>query len=135
MCESEEAANRVLGQLKATVRRIYSSPPNFGAQVVATVLNDPKLKALWLDEVESMRLRIIEMRRTLVDGLKTVLPQRNFDYLMSQRGMFSYTGLSAQQVDRLREEFGVYLIASGRMCVAGMNHANAQRVAQSFAAV
>lgn len=135
VCESEEAASRVLGQLKATVRRIYSSPPNFGAQVVATVLNDPKLKALWLEEVESMRLRIIEMRRTLVDGLKTVLPQRNFDYLMSQRGMFSYTGLSAQQVDRLREEFGVYLIASGRMCVAGMNHANAQRVAQSFAAV
>ena len=90
---------------------------------------------MWLEEVESMRLRIIEMRRTLVDGLKAVLPQRNFDYLMSQRGMFSYTGLSAKQVDRLREEFGVYLIASGRMCVAGMNHANAKRIAHSFAAV
>ena len=135
VCEDADAAARVLGQLKAAVRRNYSSPPNFGAQVVATVLNNEQLTASWLAEVEQMRVRILEMRQVLVDVLKAEIPGRNFDYLLQQRGMFSYTGLSAEQVDRLREEFGVYLIASGRMCVAGLNHHNVQRVAQAFAAV
>lgn len=135
MCEDAEAAGRVLGQLKATVRRNYSSPPNFGAQVVAAVLNDEALKASWLAEVEEMRTRILAMRQELVKVLSTEMPERNFDYLLNQRGMFSYTGLSTAQVDRLREEFGVYLIASGRMCVAGLNTANVQRVAKAFAAV
>ncbi|ELH2226084.1 aromatic amino acid transaminase [Escherichia coli] len=135
MCEDAEAAGRVLGQLKATVRRNYSSPPNFGAQVVAAVLNDEALKASWLAEVEEMRTRILAMRQELVKVLSTEMPERNFDYLLNQRGMFSYTGLNAAQVDRLREEFGVYLIASGRMCVAGLNTANVQRVAKAFAAV
>nr|WP_198922370.1 aromatic amino acid transaminase [Enterobacter ludwigii] len=135
VCEGAEAAGRVLGQLKATVRRIYSSPPNFGAQVVATVLGDDRLKASWLAEVESMRKRILTMRQELVDVLKEAVPGHNFDYLLKQRGMFSYTGLSAAQVDRLREEFGVYLISSGRMCVAGLNASNVHRVAQAFAAV
>ena len=135
VCEDAEAAGRVLGQLKATVRRIYSSPPNFGAQVVATVLGDEQLKAAWLAEVEAMRKRILSMRQELVNVLKEAVPGHNFDYLLKQRGMFSYTGLSAAQVDRLREEFGVYLIASGRMCVAGLNASNVQRVAQAFAAV
>ncbi|EKZ6286974.1 aromatic amino acid transaminase [Klebsiella aerogenes] len=135
VCDDAETAGRVLGQLKATVRRNYSSPPNFGAQVVAAVLNDPALKASWLAEVEAMRTRILAMRQTLVDALKEAVPGKNFDYLLNQRGMFSYTGLSAAQVDRLREEFGVYLIASGRMCVAGLNSRNVQRVAQAFAAV
>lgn len=135
VCEDAEAASRVLGQLKATVRRIYSSPPNFGAQVVATVLGDEQLKASWLAEVESMRKRILSMRQELVNVLKEALPGHNFDYLIRQRGMFSYTGLSAAQVDRLRDEFGVYLIASGRMCVAGLNASNVHRVAQAFAAV
>ena len=135
LCEDAEAAGRVLGQLKATVRRNYSSPPNFGAQVVAAVLNDEALKASWLVEVEEMRTRILAMRQELVKVLSTEMPERNFDYLLNQRGMFSYTGLSTAQVDRLREEFGVYLIASGRMCVAGLNTANVQRVAKAFAAV
>ncbi|EFQ0265294.1 aromatic amino acid transaminase [Shigella flexneri] len=135
LCEDAEAAGRVLGQLKATVRCNYSSPPNFGAQVVAAVLNDEALKASWLAEVEEMRTRILAMRQELVKVLSTEMPERNFDYLLNQRGMFSYTGLSAAQVDRLREEFGVYLIASGRMCVAGLNTANVQRVAKAFAAV
>ncbi|MEQ5600785.1 aromatic amino acid transaminase [Escherichia coli] len=135
MCEDAEAAGRVLGQLKATVRRNYSSPPNFGAQVVAAVLNDEALKASWLAEVEEMRTRILAMRQELVKVLSTEMPERNFDYLLNQSGMFSYTGLSAAQVDRLREEFGVYLIASGRMCVAGLNTANVQRVAKAFAVV
>ncbi len=135
VCEDAEIAERVLGQLKATVRRIYSSPPNFGAQVVATVLGDEALKASWVAEIEAMRTRIISMRQTLVKVLKGEMPGRNFDYLLQQRGMFSYTGLSAEQVDRLRDEFGVYLIASGRMCVAGLNSSNVQRVAKAFAAV
>lgn len=135
VCEDSDTANRVLGQLKATVRRNYSSPPNFGAQVVAMVLNDAALKASWLAEVEAMRTRILAMRQELVNVLKEAVPDVNFDYLLKQRGMFSYTGLSAAQVDRLREEFGVYLISSGRMCVAGLNSRNVQRVAKAFSAV
>ena len=135
VCEDTETAGRVLGQLKATVRRNYSSPPNFGAQVVAAVLGDSALKASWLAEVEGMRTRILAMRQELVDVLKETVPGGDFDYLLKQRGMFSYTGFSAAQVDRLRDEFGVYLIASGRMCVAGLNASNVHRVAQAFAAV
>ena len=135
VCEDADTASRVLGQLKATVRRNYSSPPNFGAQVVAAVLGDDALKASWLVEVEEMRTRILAMRQELVNVLNAEIPGRNFDYLLQQRGMFSYTGLSPAQVDRLRDEFGVYLIASGRMCVAGLNHGNVQRVAKAFAAV
>jgi aromatic-amino-acid transaminase len=135
VCESAEESSRVLGQLKATVRRNYSSPPNFGAQIVARVLSDEGLKASWLAEVEAMRLRIIDMRHALVQVLSTALPGQNFDYLLKQRGMFSYTGLSAQQVDRLRNEFGVYLVGSGRMCVAGLNSKNVHQVAEAFAAV
>jgi len=135
VCEDTETASRVLGQLKATVRRNYSSPPNFGAQVVALVLGDDELRTNWLAEVEAMRIRILAMRQALVDVLKEAVPGRNFDYLLQQRGMFSYTGLSTAQVDRLRDEFGVYLIASGRMCVAGLNSRNVHRVAQAFAAV
>lgn len=135
VCEDSETAGRVLGQLKATVRRNYSSPPNFGAQVVSTVLNDAELKASWLADVDAMRTRIMAMRQALVAVLKQAIPERNFDYLLAQRGMFSYTGLSAAQVDRLREEFGIYLLASGRMCVAGLNSGNVERVAQAFSEV
>ncbi|MGE9551358.1 amino acid aminotransferase [Erwinia amylovora] len=135
VCHDAEEASRVLGQLKATVRRNYSSPPNFGAQVVSCVLNDGQLKADWLAEVEEMRLRILSMRQAMVEVLTTAMPGKNFNYLLKQRGMFSYTGLSAEQVDRLRNEFGVYLIASGRMCVAGLNSKNVHQVAEAFAAV
>lgn len=135
VCEDADSAQRVLGQLKATVRRNYSSPANYGAQVVSNVLNDAQRHADWRAEVEEMRTRILSMRKALVGALKAELPTRNFDYLLTQRGMFSYTGFSAAQVDRLREEFGVYLIASGRMCVAGLNTGNVQRVAKAFAAV
>lgn len=135
VCEDSDTTARVLGQLKATVRRNYSSPPSFGAQVVSAVLSDAALKATWIAEVEAMRVRILAMRQALVEVLREAVPHGNFDYLLKQRGMFSYTGLSAAQVDRLREEFGVYLIASGRMCVAGLNAGNVHRVAQAFAAV
>ncbi|HEY0210398.1 amino acid aminotransferase [Acerihabitans sp.] len=135
VCASAEEASRVLGQLTSTVRRNYSSPPNYGAQVVSMVLNDPALNAQWRQEVSAMRLRILQMRQDLVAALKISLPARNFDYLLQQRGMFSYTGLSPQQVDRLRDEFGVYLIGSGRMCLAGLNTDNVSRVARAIAAL
>ncbi|ADP10474.1 aromatic-amino-acid transaminase [Erwinia sp. Ejp617] len=135
VCHDGDEAARVLGQLKATVRRNYSSPPNFGAQVVSCVLNNPELKASWLAEVEGMRRRILEMRHVLVDVLSQAVPGTNFDYLLKQRGMFSYTGLSPVQVERLRDEFAVYLIASGRVCMAGLNRSNVFQVAEAFAAV
>ena len=135
LCEDAETASRVLGQLKATVRRNYSSPANFGAQVVGRVLNDAALNSQWRGEVEAMRNRIDAMRQVLVAALKQALPERNFDFLLTQCGMFSYTDFSTAQVERLREEFGVYLIASGRVCMAGLNHSNVERVAAAFAAV
>ncbi|WP_462402584.1 amino acid aminotransferase [Pseudomonas sp. Marseille-QA0332] len=128
-------AQSVLGQLKATVRRNYSSPPSHGAQLVAAVLSDGALAAQWQAEVECMRKRILEMRQGLVEALAQLLPGEDFQYLLRQRGMFSYTGFSVEQVRRLRDEFGVYLIDSGRVCMAGLRPDNLQRVAQAFAAV
>lgn len=135
VCEDSETASRVLGQLKATVRRNYSSPAKHGAVLVSKVLNDEKLNQQWLDEVEVMRARIDSMRHTLHSQLKTLAPQKNFDFLIEQKGMFSYTGFSSAQVDQLRDEHGIYLIASGRMCLAGLNEANVSRVAEAFAAL
>lgn len=135
VCDDAETADRVFGQLKFTVRSNYSSPPNFGAQLVSHVLNDAALKAAWLDEVEGMRRRILEMRETLVASLRDALPDHDFEHLLRQRGMFSYTGFSAEQADRLRDEHGVYILASGRVCVAGLNRSNVGQVAEAFAAV
>ena len=134
-CDSSEEADRVLGQLKAAVRRNYSSPPAFGAKVVATILTDAPLFADWKAELEAMRLRILAMREALVSALQQKIPGKDFSFLTRQRGMFSYTGLSPEQVVRLREEFGVYLIGSGRMCMAGLNQKNIEKVASAMAAV
>ena len=135
LCDDSQVANRVFGQLQATVRRNYSSPAAYGAQLVSYVLNNAELKALWFKEVESMRNRIVSMRSTLVDLLKTAAPKQNFDYLLKQRGMFSYTGFSKEQVAQLKDDFAVYLVGSGRMCVAGLNHHNIHRVAEAFATI
>ena len=134
-CPDADQAARVLGQLKATVRRNYSSPGIHAGAVVALVLGDPALRASWESDVAAMRVRIQAMRRSLHAVLSAKVPGRNFDYFLTQRGMFSYTGLSAAQVDRLREEFGVYLIRSGRMCVAGLNTRNVEATASAIAAV
>ncbi|KJK04004.1 MULTISPECIES: amino acid aminotransferase [Pseudomonas] len=135
VCDDADTAQSVLGQLKATVRRNYSSPPNFGAQLVAAVLGDAALNAQWAAEVEQMRLRILEMRQGLVDALAVLLPGQDFQFFLSQRGMFSYTGLKVEQVRRLRDEFGVYLIDSGRVCMSGLRPDNLQQVAEAIAAV
>jgi aromatic-amino-acid transaminase len=135
VCADAAEADLVLGQLKYTVRRNYSSPAIHAGQIVAHVLGDADLRAMWEQEVAAMRVRIAQMRRALHDVLAAQLPGRDFSYFLSQRGMFSYTGLSPAQVDRLREEFGVYLVRSGRMCVAGLNAGNVARTAEAMAAV
>ena len=135
ICPDAKQAELVLGQLKFTVRRNYSSPPLHGAMVISTILNDPALRAEWQEEVAQMRTRIKAMRQKLYDVLSAAAPGQDFSYLITQRGMFSYSGLSPEQVDRLRDEFGVYLVRSGRMCIAGLNGSNIDYVASSIAAV
>jgi aromatic-amino-acid transaminase len=135
VCPTAAEARLALGQLKATVRRNYSSPAIHAGAVVATVLGDAALHASWVSDVNAMRERIKAMRKSLHAVLSAKVPGRSFNYFLTQRGMFSYTGLSAAQVDRLREEFGVYLIRSGRMCVAGLNTRNVEATASAIAAV
>ena len=135
VCADAAEADLVLGQLKATVRRNYSSPGIHAAGIVTRVLSDPALRASWESDVAAMRSRIQAMRRSLHSVLAAKLPGRDFSYFLTQRGMFSYTGLSAAQVDRLREESGVYLVRSGRICVAGLNTGNVERTAAAIAAV
>ncbi|SMF15786.1 amino acid aminotransferase [Pseudogulbenkiania subflava] len=135
VCQDAEEAGRVLGQMKATVRRNYSSPPTHGGQVTAMVMNDAVLRQEWEGEVTEMRERIKAMRQKLYEVLAAKVPGRDFSYFIKQRGMFSYTGLTPEQVDRLREEFAVYLVRSGRMCVAGLNTRNVEYVADAMAEV
>ncbi len=135
VCADRAEADLVLGQMKVTVRRNYSSPPLHAAGIVARVLTDATLRPQWEREVAAMRLRILAMRKHLHAVLSAKLPGRDFGYFLTQRGMFSYTGLSAAQVDRLRDEHAVYLLRSGRMCVAGLNTNNVERAAAAFAAV
>ncbi|MBX3637728.1 MAG: aspartate/tyrosine/aromatic aminotransferase [Rubrivivax sp.] len=135
VCADRAEAELVLGQLQATVRRNYSSPAAHAAGIVERVLTDPGMRRAWEDDVAAMRERIATMRRRLHALLSEAHPTRDFGYFLSQRGMFSYTGLSAAQVDRLRDEHAVYLVRSGRMCVAGLNSGNVERTATAFAAV
>ena len=135
VCADANEAGNVLGQLKFTVRRNYSSPPIHGGQIVAAVLSEPALRSDWERELAAMRERIQGMRRALHGVLAAKMPGRDFGYFLRQRGMFSYTGLSPRQVDRLREEFAVYVLRSGRMCVAGLNRGNVDATAQAMAAV
>jgi len=135
VCAGAAEAVNVLGQLKFTVRRNYSSPPIHGGQIVAAVLSEPDLRHAWEGELGAMRERIQAMRVALHNVLAAKMPDRDFSYFLRQRGMFSYTGLSPRQVDRLREEFAVYLVRSGRMCVAGLNTGNVEATARAMAAV
>ena len=102
---------------------------------MARVLQSPALRAQWSAELDAMRLRIHAMRHRLHAALRAKLPGRNLDYFVTQRGMFSYTGLTASQADRLREEHAVYVLRSGRMCVAGLNSSNVDATAEAMAAV
>ncbi|MGY5393367.1 amino acid aminotransferase [Acinetobacter sp. NigerLNRRAM0016] len=135
VCDDAASAQCTFGQLKATVRRIYSSSPTTGAWLVDQVLNDSALNQQWQNEVKEMRERIIKMRRILKDELTKALPDRDFNYLVEQKGMFSYTGLTGEQVDTLREDYAIYLVRSGRICVAGLNMNNVYVVAKAMAEV
>lgn len=135
VCATAAEAAQVAGQLQATVRKNYSSPPLFGSRLVSGVLSNPKLRALWEEEVGQMRTRIHSMRAALREGLQARLPDADVEYFVTQRGMFSYTGLDSSQVDTLRDVYGVYLIKSGRMCVAGLSYDNIDFVADAMAAV
>ena len=132
---SKEESGRVMSQLKRVIRTNYSNPPTHGGTVVATVLNTPELRAMWETELGEMRERIKQMRLALVEALKAAGAKKDFSFVLKQRGMFSYTGLNPAQVDRLREEFGIYAVGTGRICVAALNSRNVAYVAQAIAAV
>ena len=132
---SKDESNRVLSQVKRVIRTNYSNPPTHGGTVVANVLNTPELFALWDQELAGMRDRIRLMRTQLVDKLKEYGVKENFDFVKQQRGMFSYSGMTAAQVDRLREEHGIYAVSSGRICVAALNSGNIDAVAKAMASV
>jgi aromatic-amino-acid transaminase len=131
---SEEAA-RVLSQVKRLVRSNYSNPPTHGGQIVATVLANPELRTLWEQELGQMRDRIKSMRKLLVEKIHARVPGADFSFVTRQRGMFSYSGLTKEQVVRMREEFAVYAIESGRICVAALNTKNIDYSADAIAKV
>ena len=135
VCASKEEAAKVLSQLKIMIRTNYSNPPTHGGAVVAMVLDDPKLRAQWEEELAGMRTRIKAMRQALVDGLKAAGVQQDMGFITTQVGMFSYSGLSKDQMVRLRNEFGVYGTDTGRMCVAALNEKNIGHVCASIAKV
>jgi aromatic-amino-acid transaminase len=132
---SADEAARALSQLKRLVRTNYSNPPSHGAQVVAAVLNDGELRALWERELAGMRDRIRQMREQLVAKLQAAVPGVDFGFITRQRGMFSYSGLTKDQVTALRERHSIYAIDSGRICVAALNGRNIDAVANAIAAV
>ncbi len=131
----KDEAVRVLSQLKRVVRSNYSSPSMHGGQIVALVLTHPELRGLWERELTGMRERIRSMRESLAAKLASRLPGRDFSFVRTQRGMFSYSGLDRAQVARLRDEFAIYAVDTGRICVAALNSRNVDRVADAIAAV
>jgi len=135
LCKDKEEAGRVLSQLKIVIRTNYSNPPTHGGAVVAAVLNNPELRAMWEKELGEMRVRIKAMRQKLVDGLKAAGVKQDMSFITTQIGMFSYSGLTKDQMVRLRNEFGVYGTDTGRMCVAALNSKNIDYVCASIAKV
>jgi aromatic-amino-acid transaminase len=133
--ESKEESARVLSQVKRVIRTNYSNPPTHGASIVAAVLNSPELRAQWEAELAEMRLRIRGMRTQMVETLAKNAPQRDFSFVGRQRGMFSYSGLSVEQVHRLRNEFGIYALDTGRICVAALNQSNIKVVTDAIVQV
>lgn len=133
--ESKEESARVLSQVKRVIRTNYSNPPTHGASIVAAVLNSPELRAQWEAELAEMRLRIRGMREQMVSLLAEKAPQRDFSFVGRQRGMFSYSGLTTEQVHRLRNEFGIYALDTGRICVAALNQSNIKAVTDAIVQV
>ncbi|MCU6433099.1 aspartate/tyrosine/aromatic aminotransferase [Undibacterium sp. Jales W-56] len=132
---SAEEAARIMSQLKRVIRTNYSNPPIHGGQVVATVLATPELRQLWEEELAGMRVRIREMRTAFVAKLKAKAPAHNFDFVTQQRGMFSYSGLTKEQVEKLRDNNSIYAVDTGRICVAALNNRNIDAVIDAIAKV
>ncbi|MBC3812997.1 amino acid aminotransferase [Undibacterium aquatile] len=132
---SADEAARIMSQLKRVIRTNYSNPPSHGGQVVATVLATPELRQLWEEELAGMRVRIREMRHAFVAKLKEKAPTHNFDFVIQQRGMFSYSGLTKEQVGKLREGNSIYAVDTGRICVAALNSKNIDNVIDAIAKV
>ena len=135
VCESKEEMTRVLSQLKIVIRTNYSNPPTHGAQVVATVLTTPALRSMWEDELGEMRARIKKMRTSLQAKLQAAGVKQDVSFITRQNGMFSYSGLNKDQMQRLRQEFGIYGVDSGRICVAALNEGNIDAVVAAMAKV
>jgi aromatic-amino-acid transaminase len=131
----DDESTRVLSQLKRVIRTNYSNPPTHGGSLVSTVLNTPELYALWADELSGMRDRIRSMRHQLVEKIQAHGVDQDFSFVKAQRGMFSYSGLTKPQVERLREDFGIYAVGSGRICVAALNSGNIDYVTRAVAEV
>jgi aromatic-amino-acid transaminase len=125
----------VLSNVKRVVRTNYSNPPSHGSQIAATILANPELKALWDQELGAMRERIKAMRKALVDGVHKRVPGSDWSFILKQRGMFSYSGLTKEQVRRLREKYSIYTIDTGRICVAALTTKNVDYVADAIADV
>ena len=132
---SKEEAGRVLSQVKRVIRTNYSNPPIHGGALVAAVLSSPELRQMWESELSGMRDRIRAMRTGLVDAIKAQGVAQDFSFVVQQRGMFSYTGLTAAQVERMKDEFGIYAVSTGRICLAALNTKNVDYVAKAIAAV
>jgi aromatic-amino-acid transaminase len=135
VCKNTEETARVLSQLKIVIRTNYSTPPTHGAQIVATVLATPALRSQWEEELAGMRVRIKAMRIALVEKLAAAGVKQDMGFIAKQQGMFSYSGLNASQMQRLRSEFGIYGVDSGRICVAALNAKNIDAVVASIAKV
>jgi aromatic-amino-acid transaminase len=135
VAQNKDETTRVVSQVKRVIRTNYSNPPTHGAAVVAAVLSSPELRATWERDLAAMRDRIRAMRVGLVEKLRARGVTRDFSFVVRQRGMFSYSGLSKEQVDRLREEHAIYAIGTGRICLAALNNTNIDRVADAIAAV
>lgn len=135
VCPDAAQAQLALGQLKAIIRRFYSSPAVHAAGIVSRVLSQPALRSAWEADVAAMRSRIVQMRQALYTALRELCPQRSVEFIVEQRGMFTYTGLSGEQVDQLREDFAIYLVRSGRLCLTGLNRHNVAATAKALAQV
>lgn len=130
-----DVAAAMLSQIKLTIRTMYSNPPLHGGAIVHTVLNDPELRTLWETELAEIRNRILELRTAFVDAMQQRIPDKDFQYINAQRGMFSYSGLTKAQVDRLQSEYAIYALGSGRINVAGINSSNLDRLCDAIASV
>lgn len=135
VAQSKKVAETALGHIKQVVRANYSNPPAHGAAIVTTILNDPQLRAEWEDEVKEMRGRINRIRQLFVDKLAANGVRRDFSFIQRQRGLFSFSGLTREQVDALREKHSIYIVASGRINVAGINEGNIDRLCRAIAEV